>query len=76
MGLYDTVTFNCPCCGERFDEQTKSGESKLKTYTIYNAPANVIGGLCGPQDVFTCKKGTKFRIQGTFRLEVILGDEV
>ena len=54
MGLYDTVTFNCPCCGERFDEQTKSGESKLKTYTIYNAPANVIGGLCGPQDVFTC----------------------
>lgn len=42
MGMFDTVTVPCPTCGERREFQSKSGECKLETYTLDDAPDDVL----------------------------------
>jgi uncharacterized Zn finger protein len=42
MGMYDTVTVPCPQCGERAEFQSKGGDCKLATYTLEDAPDDVL----------------------------------
>ena len=42
MGMFDTVTVPCPTCGERGEFQSKSGDCKLETYTLDDAPDDVL----------------------------------
>ena len=42
MGMYDTVTVPCPTCSERGEFQSKSGDCKLATYSLDDAPDDVL----------------------------------
>lgn len=42
MGVYDTVIVPCPKCGRKEYFQTKSGACVLKTYTLAEAPEDVM----------------------------------
>jgi predicted RNA-binding Zn-ribbon protein involved in translation (DUF1610 family) len=42
MGMYDTVRVPCPQCGERAEFQSKGGDCKLETYTLEDAPDDVL----------------------------------
>jgi transcription elongation factor Elf1 len=45
MGMFDTVKFECPACGEETSFQTKDGECTLKTYGLKNMPGAIAEGL-------------------------------
>jgi hypothetical protein len=49
MGLFDTIHFKCPGCGERFEEQTKVGACTL---AYYDADVAV------PPDIAVCYIGS------------------
>lgn len=38
MGVYDTIIFKCPNCGEENGSQSKSGECVLKFYDYKSVP--------------------------------------
>ena len=40
--MYDTVVVPCPTCGETGEFQSKSGECKLETYALDDAPDDVL----------------------------------
>lgn len=42
MGMYDTVMVPCPTCGVQAEFQSKSGNCKLETYTLEDAPDDVL----------------------------------
>ena len=42
MGMYDTVMVPCPQCGTPSEIQSKSGRCKLETYTLDEAPNDVL----------------------------------
>lgn len=42
MGMYDTVWFICPRCGECLDIQSKSGRCDLQDYEAYNGVPSYI----------------------------------
>ena len=63
MGMYDSVTFNCPKCGDKLIEQSKVGACKLKNYHQQSVPANIAMDLkddkiscpvCGIRFIITC----------------------
>lgn len=41
MGVYDTIYFKCPKCGEEINAQSKSGECLLKNYPNTDVPISV-----------------------------------
>jgi len=41
MGMFDSVWFNCPNCGERMEAQSKGGECYLNNYTPEAVPMDV-----------------------------------
>lgn len=45
MGLFDTVTYRCPHCGARTEEQTKAGECILGEYNAEAGGTNIPGPL-------------------------------
>ncbi len=47
MGLYDTIVFTCPSCGETISEQTKEGENYLATFQAAEVPVGLARGLNG-----------------------------
>lgn len=42
MGMFDIVTVPCPTCGEPGEFQSKSGDCTLETYTLDDAPDDVL----------------------------------
>jgi hypothetical protein len=52
MGMYDTVYFHCPTCGNRISTQSKGGPCELNEYHINDTPADVAGSL--HETEFTC----------------------
>lgn len=42
MGMYDTVMVPCPACGECAEFQSKSGDCKLETFSLEDAPDDVL----------------------------------
>ena len=47
MGSFDTVTFLCPNCGSKIEEQSKAGDCELKNYSPSTAPPKVAADLIG-----------------------------
>lgn len=47
MGMFDTVRFKCPKCGEISDFQTKSGDCDLSTYSIESLPVDIAKAING-----------------------------
>ena len=45
MGMFDTVYFSCPACGERIEDQSKSGSCMLRYTSLAETPADVLRGL-------------------------------
>ena len=56
MGMYDTVMVPCPTCGEPAEFQSKSGDCKLDTYTLEDAPDDVLDDVNrhGPNSCGKC----------------------
>lgn len=52
MGCYDTVILECPACRTRIKYQSKDGEGWSRTYGLYNAPPQILGGMIGEK--ITC----------------------
>ena len=42
MGMFDTVMVPCPKCATRSEFQSKSGRCTLETYTLEDAPDDVL----------------------------------
>lgn len=42
MGMYDTVSLECPDCGHVDEHQTKWGPCRLGEYDIHNAPLDAM----------------------------------
>ena len=62
MGLYDTVTFRCPGCGERFSDQTKAGSCTLSDYEQDRVPLAIAANMQG--DFVNCLGcGKEWRIR-------------
>ena len=45
MGMFDYVIVRCPKCANKIEFQSKGGECRLTTYTLANAPLNVVVDL-------------------------------
>lgn len=43
--MYDIVYFPCPACGERVEDQPKSGDCTLRCMALVEAPPDVLRGL-------------------------------
>jgi hypothetical protein len=63
MGMYDTVTVPCPTCGEHGEFQSKSGDCKLETYTLDDAPDDVLRGVNRHSPLCCHKCGTLYAVE-------------
>ena len=64
MGMYDTVYFDCPSCGERLEEQSKAGSCKLHKYFQSSVPASVADSLI--HSILVCGEcDSRFTIEGS-----------
>lgn len=62
MGLYDTVRFPCPSCGEPLDLQSKAGACELSVYYLDAVPAEIAHSVQGR--AVTCRAcGTGVQLQ-------------
>jgi hypothetical protein len=62
MGMYDTVTVPCPSCGECGELQSKSGDCKLETFTLEDAPDDVLLDINRHAPLRCWKCGTIFTV--------------
>lgn len=60
MGMYDTIIFNCPDCGEEINAQSKSGYCNLKTYPFNCVPSDVAVDA-NRHAPFICVCGNRFK---------------
>lgn len=56
MGMFDSVWFNCPSCGERrsIEAQSKAGDCSLHDYETNNVPPKIALDIDG--SAVTCSK--------------------
>jgi transcription elongation factor Elf1 len=45
MGMFDSIIFDCPECGEHMEAQSKGGACFLDCYGLYDVPADVASGV-------------------------------
>lgn len=66
MGCYETIMVPCPKCGAEYPAQSKSGPCTLETYTLADAPDDVIEDV-NRHAPFTCEScGQSFAVELTF----------
>lgn len=75
MGMFDTVYITCPKCEERIEEQSKSGSCFLDTYTLENAPMEVLSGVVGHVFCYHCKTNLTVELVTKPEVRVIIADE-
>lgn len=51
MGMFDTVHFNCPSCGQKLSEQSKAGGCDLRDYTMDSVPVSIAESLNGHVEI-------------------------
>jgi len=71
MGCYDTVIVPCPLCGRGYGAQSKGGECELATYTIENAPGDVVSDI-NRHAPFECECGAEFVVRVQYLINVEL----
>jgi len=62
MGMFDTVMVPCPACGAREAWQSKSGDCRLDTYSLEDAPDDVLEGVIGDGPTRCLKCGVLFGV--------------
>jgi hypothetical protein len=55
MSVFDSVRTPCPACGAPLEFQSKSGDCLLRSFTLWDAPVDVVIGTY-PQTCSTCKR--------------------
>jgi len=78
MGVYDTLRFKCPSCGEVTSEQSKAGDCCLNYFTLKDAPLVVIADIHddGEKDKLFCEKcNVQLRLVVRFHVEVQIKDD-
>jgi len=45
MGMFDTLNFKCPNCGENVKSQSKYGPCMMEDYNINNVPLKILADL-------------------------------
>jgi hypothetical protein len=63
MGMYDTVTVPCPTCGAPAEFQSKSGRCLLETFTLEEAPDEVLFDVNRHGPATCAKCGTLFNVE-------------
>ena len=62
MGMFDTVNIPCPKCQTPNEFQSKGGDCLLQTYTLENAPKDVLLDV-NRHSPITCREcGTKYQV--------------
>ena len=59
MGVYDTVTFECPKCRALVHEQSKAGDCSLHEYSQMRVPSAIAASMLG-DDVYCLACGSVF----------------
>jgi transcription elongation factor Elf1 len=63
MGMFDYVYWDCPNCGHRNEEQSKSGECMLNSYDLIDAPISIQADFdCSYLYCGSCNKSSEFKI--------------
>ena len=65
MGLFDTIVFNCPDCGEEIGAQSKGGACLMDTYDSKDVPIDVAQD-CNRHAPFDCKCGASWEFANVF----------
>jgi hypothetical protein len=69
MGMFDRVWAACPHCETRLELQSKGGRCSLYDYTLYDAPANVLGYMEGDEVTCgTCRRTWRVQVAAQARL--------
>jgi len=64
MGCFDSVMVPCPACGEINEFQSKGGECRLSTYTLDDAPADVLSDVNRHRvECRSCQTAYRVRVQ-------------
>lgn len=62
MGMFDSVMVPCPSCGTVTEFQSKGGDCTLSTYTLEDAPADVLSDVNRHSPVTCAKCNTAFSV--------------
>ena len=76
--MYDSVMVPCPKCGRESEFQTKSGPCLLRTYSLKNAPTDVLEDVNRHAPNFCPDCKTRFMVElteQTFELRQRVSDE-
>jgi len=57
MGMFDSILFDCPNCGNKIEDQSKAGDCNLDYYNQDEAPAIIAADCLG--DRVVCQKCKK-----------------
>lgn len=72
MGLFDTVTFPCPDCGEQLEFQSKGGECGMYTYDgREKVPVGVASDLGGSVMCRSCGHTFTAKAKKTVRVKLV-----
>lgn len=63
MGMYDTVMVRCPQCGVPAEFQSKSGICALATYSLDEAPDDVLRDVNRHAPATCAKCGARFGVE-------------
>lgn len=51
MGMFDSVYIKCPDCGTSIEFHSRTGDCCLTSYTLDDAPSDVLCGLDGDKEM-------------------------
>jgi len=63
MGMFDTVNIPCPKCKTLNEFQSKGGDCLLQTYTLEDAPNDVLLDVNRHAPIICRKCKTKYKIE-------------
>ena len=63
MGMYDTVMVRCPQCGTPAGFQSKSGSCDLETFSLDEAPDDVLRDVNRHSPATCMKCGARFGVE-------------
>ena len=71
MGMFDSIYFNCPKCGNRIEAQSKSGECLLNNYDYTCVPADVAEDVNRYAPFYCDKCESRWRLQDSAERKIV-----